>query len=108
MRTYIKPSCMSYYYDADGVQQLRPEQFDKGIAYTSDGYLLPCCWCDAPSTRKDFERLEFYGDSLKLANNESVGDILYSNVWKNFINIILHHPNNAPRCCREKCGVIGE
>ena len=103
MTNYIKPECMPYYYNESGNQEYT-NQVTQGIAYTSDGYLLPCCWCDAPSTRKDFIDLEFYSENLKLSNNESVDSIIESEV----INIIMHHPQNAPRCCREKCGVFDE
>lgn len=101
----IKPECMPYYYDENG-KQIYNDRLSQGIAYTADGYLLPCCWCDAPSTKKDFVELGLYNEIYKLSNNKSVEDILYTDVWKKFINIIMHEPENAPRCCREKCGVI--
>jgi hypothetical protein len=104
MTTYIKPECMPYIYDENGNQNYNTK-LSQGIAYTADGYLLPCCWCDAPSTRKDFVELGFYNESLKLSNNKSVEDILYTGAWKKFIKIIMHDSGNAPRCCREKCGV---
>jgi len=107
MTNYIRPECMPYYYDESGKQQYNA-RLSQGIAYTSDGYLLPCCWCDATSTKKDFVELGFYDEGLKLSNNKSVEDILYTNVWKKFINIIMHDSVNAPRCCREKCGIIDD
>lgn len=107
MTKYIKPECMPYYYDNNGDREYT-NRLTQGIAYTSDGYLLPCCWCDAPSTRKDIIEAGLYNESLKLSNNKSVDDIIESEVWIKFINTIMHHPNNAPRCCREKCGVSDE
>ena len=107
MLIYIKPECMPHYYDNTGKQE-HTDQVKQGIAYTADGYLLPCCWCDAPSTRKDFVELGFYNKSLALSNNNSVIDIISSDVWKNFIDTIMHLPENAPRCCQEKCGVNNE
>ena len=104
MTNYIKPECMPHYYDESGNKEYT-NRVTQGIAYTSDGYLLPCCWCDAPSTRKDFVELGVYHESLKLSNNESVDVILSSAVWIQFIDTIMHHPTTAPRCCREKCGV---
>lgn len=107
MTNYIKPECMPYYYNENGNQEYT-NRVTQGIAYTSDGYLLPCCWCDAPSTRKDFIDLGFYDNSLKLSKNVSVDNILNSDNWNKFIDIIMHHPQNSPRCCREKCGVSNE
>jgi hypothetical protein len=103
MINYIKPECMPYYYDESNKQTYNTG-VSQGIAYTTDGYLLPCCWCDAPSTRKSIEELGFYNETLKLSNNESVLHIISSEVWKNFIDIIMRHPTSAPRCCKEKCG----
>lgn len=107
MTDYIKPECMPYYYTKDGTKELT-DSVKKGIAYTSNGYLLPCCWCDAPSTKKDIEAFGFYNESFKLSNNESVDNIIHSDVWKKFINIIMHQPADAPKCCQEKCGISNE
>ena len=98
---------MPYYYNENGKKEYT-NGVKQGIAYTSDGYLLPCCWCDAPSTRKDFVDLGMYNEGLKLSNNESVISIISSNIWKKFINTIMLHPSDAPKCCREKCGVTND
>ena len=106
MTNYIKPECMPYYYKDN--TQISKEAITQSIAYNADGYLLPCCWCDALSTKKDIDRLGLYDKSLKLSNNENVEDILNSSIWKTFIETIMHNPQYAPRCCQEKCGGINE
>ena len=105
---YIKPECMPYFYDADGIMTDRTSAVSQHIAYTSDGYMLPCCWCDAPSTRGDMIAAGLYDESLKLSNNTSVENILLSSAWGNFISTMLHDPVAAATCCREKCGVFSE
>lgn len=50
---------MPYYYDETGKQEYTNDEM-RGIAYTADGYLLPCCWCDEIKHRKDFVDLGFY------------------------------------------------
>lgn len=98
----IKPECMPYYYH-NGVRV--EKNVTQSIASTADGYLLPCCWCDAPSTRTDIVKLGLYDLNLKIENNETIDAILLSTQWKNFINTILYNSNDAPRCCKEKCGL---
>lgn len=107
MIDYIKPKCMPFYYNEQG-QKINKDTVDQYTAYTTDGYLLPCCWCDAPSTRKDFENLGLYKTRLKLSNNDLVEDIMLSQEWEDFVNTVLHSPEKAPTCCREKCGEKSE
>lgn len=96
---------MPFYYQ-NGVK--KSKDVTQSIAYTADGFLLPCCWCDALSTRKDIEKLGFYDSKLSLKDNKTVDEILYSDVFYNFVKIITHYPEDAPRCCKEKCGVAYE
>lgn len=102
MTKYIKPSCMPFYYKSG--KKIYKQAVEQNIAYTADGFLLPCCWCDAPSTRKDIERMNMYEHNLKLENCQSIDEIVESKIWENFVDTILHVPENAPRCCKEKCG----
>jgi hypothetical protein len=104
---YIKPACMPYYYNSKGEKEYK-EDVEQNIAYTADGYLLPCCWCDAPSTRKDIEKAGLYQDKLLVSKNKNIEDILFSLEWKYFIKNMLHKPKDAPRCCKEKCGYYDE
>jgi hypothetical protein len=105
MIIYIKPECMPYYYSEKDIKTNNSNASRQHIAYTTDGFILPCCWCDAPSTRADIDKLGLYNENLKLKNNNSVDEILTSEPWKKFINIMLHEPESAAKCCREKCGV---
>ena len=107
MIDYIKPKCMPFYYNKEG-KKVQKENIDQYTAYTTDGYILPCCWCDAPSTRKDFEKLGLYNDNLRLMNNDKVFDIMMSKEWENFVTTVLHYPNQAPKCCQQKCGETSE
>lgn len=98
---------MPYFYD-EGGNKIEKDAVTQNIAYTADGFLLPCCWCDAPSARKDMEDLGMYSSNLKVTENDTLTDILYSNQWKNFVDTIMHRPNEAPTCCHRKCGVFDE
>lgn len=98
----LKPQCMPYYYDEQGNKI--EKQVTQGIAYTTDGFLLPCCWCDAPHTRKDFEELGMHDEKLKLSNNGCVEDIIRSEEWQNMIEIIVNCQEQAPAACKKHCG----
>ena len=76
----------------------------RGIAYTSQGYIVPCCWLDTQLADEDLTNLGMYDEELKLANNDSVEQIINSNQWRNFIRIISEDQEKAPVKCKLWCG----
>ena len=80
------------------------------MGHSALGFLLPCCWCDGKayaSTKpltKEHEAL--YSEHLHLDKVKDIKEILNSKEWKAFWDIMFDDPNNAPRPCREKCGVV--
>ena len=82
------------------------------MGHSALGFLLPCCWCDGKSTQlknkipltKEHEAL--YSEHLHLDKVKDIKEILNSKEWKAFWDIMFDDPNNAPRPCREKCGVV--
>lgn len=82
----------------------------RGIAYVSSGHLLPCCWCDTNMRKsKDYFTLAgFFDEELKLENNNTVEDILISDVWTDFHRGLIENPEDAPLCCKSKCTVEDE
>ena len=79
----------------------------KPVAYTAQGYLLPCCWCDVakPDQRKHIEMFGLFDEELKVENVDDIElEILASPEWYEFHNTLLQEPHNAPRICRQKCG----
>jgi len=105
MTSYIKPGCLSFYYDEAGNRGTKI--VTQVIAYTADGYLLPCCWCDSVYSKSDITKLGMHDESLKVKNNESIDSILTSSIWQKFIKIISTDPINSPNCCHDRCGVKG-
>ena len=67
--SYIKPECSPFYYNEKGEKIYQKNKNRKGIAYCSDGFLLPCCWCDTIGNG-DFRARGFKDDKMKLENNE--------------------------------------
>lgn len=89
----IDPKCLKYSKD------------NKGAAYTSDGFMLPCCWMDDPPVYRYIKACGLKDEELLLSNNERLEDIFTSDQWENFFQTLLNDPENASYMCKKKCGV---
>jgi hypothetical protein len=78
---------------------------NKGAAYTSDGFMLPCCWIDDPPVYRYVKECGLKDPELALSNNERLEDIFTSNQWENFFQTLINNPENASYMCKKKCGV---
>jgi hypothetical protein len=85
LKNKFKPKCLNH---------------EAPIAYSAEGYIIPCCWVDRNGCT-GYER--FYKQSLHIDNNESIEDILLSDTWLEFYNMLEHRPNEAPQHCHSKC-----
>lgn len=79
----------------------------EGFAHCARGYLIPCCLLDMPwSPDPMFQDL--IQEHLKLSNNESIEDILFSEEWVAFGEAVVKGANegleHAPQCCQGICG----
>ena len=74
----------------------------KELAYTATGHLLPCCWCE---NQKDKEFLPLYKEKLKIENVDGIDEILLSDEWKHFADLLTKNPvKTAPKTCWKYCG----
>ena len=78
---------------------------NKPAAYTSDGYMLPCCWMDDPPVYRYVVESGLKDEELLLSNHERLDDIFTSDQWENFFRILLYDPENSSYMCKRKCGV---
>jgi len=90
----IDPKCLKFH-----------EKHNKGAAYTSDGFMLPCCWMDDPPVYDHIVKCGLKDPELAVANNEKLEDIFRSDQWENFFTTLLYDPMNASYMCKKKCGV---
>ncbi len=90
----IDPKCLKFH-----------ESANKGAAYTSDGFMLPCCWMDDPPVHRYIVDSGLKDPELAVANNNSLEEIFTSDQWENFFYTILYNPKNASYMCKKKCGV---
>ena len=74
----------------------------KELAYTAEGYLAPCCWCDNPVGWREPQIARLKKEHLKLKNNKKVEDIIYSKEWKDFFKEL---DTNPAKTCQRFCGV---
>lgn len=79
---YFKPKCT-----------ISPET---GIVYNNKGFLFPCCWVDGPEYKDEWK--EFWDESLNVANNESIEDILTSDTWVDFFYDIVNGIQKKKLC----------
>jgi hypothetical protein len=90
----IVPMCLSNIKD-----EMKP------AAYTSDGFMLPCCWLDDPSAYSYIKSRGLKDDELLVSNNDKLETIFTSNQWENFFQGLIHDPKNSSNMCKNKCGV---
>jgi len=98
----LYPKCHPYWM----INGERVKNVDiKPVAYTAQGYMLPCCWCDHAHTRKNyFQRMGMFDEALKVENvNDIEKEILRSPEWSDFHMTLLQKPNSAPFICKQKC-----
>lgn len=90
----IEPKCLKF-----------GDRDQKGAAYTSDGFMLPCCWLDDPPVYRYIKESGLKDPELALANNEKLEDIFGSDQWEKFFQILLNEPEKCSYMCKKKCGV---
>lgn len=81
--------------------ELDPKCF-KGfpMAITNDGYLLPCCYCDDPATRRDSSFQKLMAVS-KIEDYEDLSEIVLTEEWLDFEKNLRN--NIGPAACRGAC-----
>lgn len=90
----INPKCLQFH-----------NNLNKGAAYTSDGFMLPCCWLDDPPVYSYIKEHGLKDEALRVSNHESLETIFTSDQWENFFSILLNDPDKASYMCKKKCGV---
>lgn len=89
----LKPKCLDF-----------ESGNNKGAAYTSDGFMLPCCWMDDPPVHRYIIDAGLKDPKLAVENNERLEDIFTSDAWEKFFQTLLHDPLNSSYMCKKKCG----
>ena len=90
----IEPKCLAF-----------NSRDNKGAAYTSDGFMLPCCWMDDPPVHRYVVESGLKDPEQALANNTRLEDIFGSDQWENFFQTLVNEPEKTSYMCKKKCGV---
>lgn len=98
------PKCFPYWIIEDEkIQNIKVKE----ITYSSRGFLLPCCWCDKTYETDDLTKFNLFDESLRLANNQSVDEILSSSIWQDFFNnLYKNDTEKLPNICKKKCATL--
>ena len=72
---------------------------NKEPAYSSTGYILPCCWCDTGFILEDEDFSSIVQEKFRLDKVKNVKDIVESKEWKEFKEF-----NTIPIVCQRYCG----
>jgi len=90
----IEPKCLAF-----------GKKDNKGAAYTSDGFMLPCCWLDDPPVYRYVKEAGLKDPDLALENNDCLEDIFTSEQWEKFFQKLFDEPDKCSYMCKQKCGV---
>lgn len=81
---------------------------NKKFGWTARGYLLPCCWCDVPSTYagKQGAVSKLIQDKFHIDNIENFQEVVDSPEWKELYDILTNNArqNDVPQVCKRHCG----
>lgn len=77
----------------------------KALGHSAAGWLSPCCWLDPNSGDINDENIKsLYKDKLKIENVDTIEDILFSDEWLNFMNILKSNDElQIPVICKTHC-----
>tara|TARA_B100001123_G_C14352986_1_gene647804 strand:- start:280 stop:498 length:219 start_codon:yes stop_codon:yes gene_type:complete len=59
---------------------------------------------DAYPNQRGFAQDIFFQDKLKISNVDNIFEIIQSEEWLDFYELLLAEPEKAPRVCHEQCG----
>jgi len=71
---------------------------NKEPAYSSTGYILPCCWCDTGFILEDEDFKSIVQEKFKVENVENISEIMESDEWRDFFKF-----EKIPMICQRYC-----
>lgn len=77
----------------------------KVFAHSPGGWILPCSWV-SPNLNNPEEKItqDLFNESLKIENVDSIEDILFSDEWLSFFEIIREgNIEKLPKPCKKYC-----
>lgn len=76
---------------------------NKDLGYSVTGHITPCCWVN--TAQYDSLLCNFFKDEMHIDNFNSVEEILDTEIWISFFNLLINTPEQAPERCKKFCSV---
>lgn len=73
------------------------------VGHSPLGFLTPCCYTCINSPEKHKGISQLYAENLKIDNVESVEEIIFSEEWLEFFNMLENRPEDWPDICIKIC-----
>lgn len=73
---------------------------NRDLSFSNTGHILPCCWLNTQN--KEIGVSKLFDSKLHIDNN-TVEEILNSEDWKNFFNILKNDSSKVPFTCKRFC-----
>ena len=84
---------------------LRPRCLEgKALGHSNTGHILPCCWVDGEVLKRHELGRKLIHPDLSIDNNETIEDILLSDAWLEWDDMLKNSPEKAPYFCYKYCG----
>ena len=83
---------------------LRPRCLEgKALGHSNTGHILPCCWVDGEVLKRHELGRKLIHPDLSIDNNETIEDILLSDAWLEWDDMLKNSPEKAPYFCYKYC-----
>lgn len=101
----LKPLCLDHgMFAGKGNQKDLSEWLGKAYGYNSQGYIMPCCWTVQEKGYEEEQFKPLMKDKFHISNVDKIEDVVQSEEWKEFADILINKPKNAPNVCWYFCG----
>jgi len=73
------------------------------VGHSPLGFLTPCCYTCVNSPEKHKGISQLYAEHLKIDNVDSVEEIIFSEEWFEFFDMLNDRPDDWPDICIKIC-----
>ena len=73
------------------------------IGHSPLGYITPCCYTSVNNPEKHEGISQLYAEHLKISNVDSIEEIIFSDEWLEFFDMLKNRPAAWPRICIKIC-----
>jgi hypothetical protein len=71
------------------------------LAFASTGHMTPCCWTNVSWSQPYLK--EIFAEKMHIDNFNTIDEILTSEPWVKFFDMLKNNPKDAPPICKHFC-----